>query len=153
MYFCLSGADRYYNIVTDMIGYRPVPYMKYCWKFFTPCIATVSKTQHHTLQLWMTMQEISNVHTTWLHWKNHWQLHLVMALCCCVGHAVLCFSEIHPSEVQQQLQLPCVGPRPRPAHGFLFSPHGASGDAVSSGCDSWNNEQGTCLNMWIYMCI
>ncbi|XP_075875916.1 sodium- and chloride-dependent GABA transporter 2-like [Nelusetta ayraudi] len=34
------GADRYYNIVTDMIGYRPVPYMKYCWKFFTPCIAT-----------------------------------------------------------------------------------------------------------------
>lgn len=29
MYFCLSGADRYYNIVTDMIGYRPVPYIKY----------------------------------------------------------------------------------------------------------------------------
>lgn len=26
-----------------MIGYRPVPYMKYCWRFITPCAATVSK--------------------------------------------------------------------------------------------------------------
>lgn len=147
MYICLSGADRYYNIVTDMIGNRPVPYMKYCWKFFTPCIATVSKIQHLTTQLWMIMQEIR-------HGRNLASLEEppATALCCCVGHAVLCICQIHPSEVQQQLQLPRVGPRPRPAHGSLFSPHGASGDAVSSGCDPWNNEQGTCFSIWIYMC-
>uniref|UniRef100_A0A3Q1GNI7 Solute carrier family 6 member 22, tandem duplicate 2 n=1 Tax=Acanthochromis polyacanthus TaxID=80966 RepID=A0A3Q1GNI7_9TELE len=29
-------ADRYYGKIKEMIGYRPSPYMKYCWKFFTP---------------------------------------------------------------------------------------------------------------------
>nr|XP_033506701.1 sodium- and chloride-dependent GABA transporter 2-like [Epinephelus lanceolatus] len=31
------GADRFYNKITDMIGYRPMPYMKYCWRYITPC--------------------------------------------------------------------------------------------------------------------
>ncbi|XP_037642349.1 sodium- and chloride-dependent GABA transporter 2-like isoform X1 [Sebastes umbrosus] len=34
------GADRYYNNITDMIGYRPMPYMKYCWKYITPSLFT-----------------------------------------------------------------------------------------------------------------
>ncbi|XP_036374086.1 sodium- and chloride-dependent GABA transporter 2-like [Megalops cyprinoides] len=36
------GADRYYDNIEDMIGYRPGPLMKYCWLFFTPatCIGT-----------------------------------------------------------------------------------------------------------------
>uniref|UniRef100_A0A8C5BF82 Transporter n=1 Tax=Gadus morhua TaxID=8049 RepID=A0A8C5BF82_GADMO len=36
------GADRFYDNIEDMIGYRPGPYIKYCWKFFTPatCIGT-----------------------------------------------------------------------------------------------------------------
>ncbi|XP_034470661.1 sodium- and chloride-dependent GABA transporter 2-like [Hippoglossus hippoglossus] len=33
------GADRYYNNIRDMIGYRPSLYMKYCWKFITPCLS------------------------------------------------------------------------------------------------------------------
>ncbi|XP_069367796.1 sodium- and chloride-dependent GABA transporter 2-like [Paralichthys olivaceus] len=32
------GADRYYNNIKDMIGYQPSLYMKYCWKFITPCL-------------------------------------------------------------------------------------------------------------------
>ena len=40
---CLQGADRYYNNITDMIGYRPSRYMEYCWKFLTPCLSAVSK--------------------------------------------------------------------------------------------------------------
>uniref|UniRef100_A0A672Z246 Transporter n=1 Tax=Sphaeramia orbicularis TaxID=375764 RepID=A0A672Z246_9TELE len=32
----IYGADHYYNNVADMIGYRPWPYMKYCWRFITP---------------------------------------------------------------------------------------------------------------------
>ncbi|XP_037323577.2 sodium- and chloride-dependent GABA transporter 2-like [Pungitius pungitius] len=31
------GADRFYGNVTDMIGYRPYPLMKYCWRYITPC--------------------------------------------------------------------------------------------------------------------
>ncbi|CAL9688475.1 unnamed protein product [Knipowitschia caucasica] len=33
------GADRYYNNVCQMIGYRPWPYMKYCWKYITPALS------------------------------------------------------------------------------------------------------------------
>uniref|UniRef100_H3CMZ4 Solute carrier family 6 member 13 n=1 Tax=Tetraodon nigroviridis TaxID=99883 RepID=H3CMZ4_TETNG len=36
------GAERFYDNIEDMIGYRPGPYIKYCWRFFTPatCIGT-----------------------------------------------------------------------------------------------------------------
>ncbi|KAG2465972.1 S6A13 protein, partial [Polypterus senegalus] len=36
------GADRFYDNMEDMIGYRPGPFIKYCWIFFTPvvCIGT-----------------------------------------------------------------------------------------------------------------
>ncbi|XP_072230715.1 sodium- and chloride-dependent GABA transporter 2-like [Leuresthes tenuis] len=32
------GADRFYDNITDMIGYRPLPFMKYCWCYVTPFI-------------------------------------------------------------------------------------------------------------------
>uniref|UniRef100_UPI003AAA4382 sodium- and chloride-dependent GABA transporter 2-like n=1 Tax=Centroberyx gerrardi TaxID=166262 RepID=UPI003AAA4382 len=34
------GADRLYDNIQDMIGYRPWPFMKYCWQYFTPAICT-----------------------------------------------------------------------------------------------------------------
>ncbi|XP_039545247.1 solute carrier family 6 member 22, tandem duplicate 1 isoform X1 [Pimephales promelas] len=36
------GADRLYENIADMIGYRPLTLMKYCWKYVTPvvCIGT-----------------------------------------------------------------------------------------------------------------
>uniref|UniRef100_A0A669EV82 Transporter n=1 Tax=Oreochromis niloticus TaxID=8128 RepID=A0A669EV82_ORENI len=30
------GADRFYDNIEDMIGYRPGPYIKCCWLFFSP---------------------------------------------------------------------------------------------------------------------
>ncbi|XP_066524970.1 LOW QUALITY PROTEIN: sodium- and chloride-dependent GABA transporter 2-like [Hoplias malabaricus] len=43
--FCIAwvyGADRFYDNIEDMIGYRPGPLVKYCWMFITPltCIGT-----------------------------------------------------------------------------------------------------------------
>ncbi|XP_041113066.1 sodium- and chloride-dependent GABA transporter 2-like [Polyodon spathula] len=32
------GADRFYDNIEDMIGYRPAPLIKYCWMFFTPAV-------------------------------------------------------------------------------------------------------------------
>nr|XP_006628640.2 PREDICTED: sodium- and chloride-dependent GABA transporter 2-like [Lepisosteus oculatus] len=34
------GADRFYDNIEDMIGYRPWPVMKYCWLYITPAICT-----------------------------------------------------------------------------------------------------------------
>ncbi|XP_053574795.1 sodium- and chloride-dependent betaine transporter [Bombina bombina] len=36
------GADRFYDVLEDMIGYRPWPVVKYCWLFATPgvCLGT-----------------------------------------------------------------------------------------------------------------
>ncbi|KAJ8395072.1 hypothetical protein AAFF_G00035280 [Aldrovandia affinis] len=32
------GADRFMDDIARMIGYRPFPWMKWCWSFITPCV-------------------------------------------------------------------------------------------------------------------
>ncbi|XP_036388648.1 sodium- and chloride-dependent GABA transporter 2-like [Megalops cyprinoides] len=36
----IYGADRLYDNIEDMIGYRPWPHMKYCWLYVTPAVCT-----------------------------------------------------------------------------------------------------------------
>ncbi|XP_069795583.1 sodium- and chloride-dependent creatine transporter 1-like isoform X6 [Narcine bancroftii] len=33
-----SGADRFTSDIAWMIGYRPLPWIKWCWLFITPCV-------------------------------------------------------------------------------------------------------------------
>lgn len=40
----LPGADRFYETIEDMIGYKPFPLIKYCLKFITPLVCMVSST-------------------------------------------------------------------------------------------------------------
>ena len=42
VFFHPTGADRFYDIIEDMIGYRPLPLIKYCLKYVTPVICFVS---------------------------------------------------------------------------------------------------------------
>ena len=37
----LSGADRFMDDVARMIGYQPLPYMKWCWSYITPVVCVV----------------------------------------------------------------------------------------------------------------
>lgn len=38
----VSGADRFMDDVARMIGYQPLPYMKWCWSYITPSVCVVS---------------------------------------------------------------------------------------------------------------
>lgn len=38
----LPGADRFMDDVARMIGYQPLPYMKWCWSYITPLVCVVS---------------------------------------------------------------------------------------------------------------
>lgn len=44
------GPDRFYDNIADMIGYRPHPFMKYCWTYITPLICFVSCTSTSTFR-------------------------------------------------------------------------------------------------------
>lgn len=35
------GAERFYDNIEDMIGYRPWSIIKYCWLFITPAVCMV----------------------------------------------------------------------------------------------------------------
>ncbi len=41
---CISGSDRFYLNIEDMIGYKPVFFIKWCWMILTPGICAVSLT-------------------------------------------------------------------------------------------------------------
>lgn len=43
-----AGADRFYDNIEDMIGYRPSPVIKYCWLYFTPATCFVGLTNIYT---------------------------------------------------------------------------------------------------------
>ena len=36
-----AGADRFMDDVALMIGYRPFPWIKWCWSFITPAVCMV----------------------------------------------------------------------------------------------------------------
>uniref|UniRef100_A0A3Q3VNP9 Transporter n=1 Tax=Mola mola TaxID=94237 RepID=A0A3Q3VNP9_MOLML len=50
------GADRFYDNIEDMIGYKPFPVLKYCWLFITPLLCGFTMlynlTQRHSLVIY-----------------------------------------------------------------------------------------------------
>lgn len=45
MFICTTGGDRFYMNIEDMIGYKPIFFIKWCWMILTPGICAVSLTQ------------------------------------------------------------------------------------------------------------
>lgn len=132
-----------------MIGYRPFPYMKYCWKFFTPCIATVSTTRFcGTATEYVHACKHKGVQRCLIHLvspsltANHKAYLCNGCVSSCSGHVVFCSGQIHPSEIQQHLPVPLVGPCIWAFSRFLFSPRSANLVPLQPGRHSWNNKTG-----------
>lgn len=59
----LLGADRLYDNIEDMIGFRPWPHMKFCWKYVTPVICIVSYTDIQLYSYTNISEGVVNVDT------------------------------------------------------------------------------------------
>lgn len=61
-----SGADRFYDNVEDMIGYRPWPLVKISWLFLTPglclvCLYPPIATSSSSLQKTWNLRALSSL--------------------------------------------------------------------------------------------
>uniref|UniRef100_UPI00358EB41C sodium- and chloride-dependent taurine transporter-like isoform X1 n=1 Tax=Myxine glutinosa TaxID=7769 RepID=UPI00358EB41C len=73
------GANRFYKAVENMLGYRPGPWMKWCWMYFTPTIITV--TFVYTLVKFQTLVYNKVYHyPAWAHGLG-WCMALASILC------------------------------------------------------------------------
>lgn len=55
-YITLSGADRFMDDVARMIGYQPLPYMKWCWSYITPFVCVVRATSFFLNKLYLQVE-------------------------------------------------------------------------------------------------
>ncbi|XP_063052746.1 sodium- and chloride-dependent GABA transporter 2 [Engraulis encrasicolus] len=79
------GADRFYDNIEDMIGYRPGPVIKYCWLFFTP--ATCFGTFAFSLIKYTPLKYNNEYVYPWWGYGLGWLLALSSMVCVPLGVA------------------------------------------------------------------
>lgn len=139
------GADRLYDNIQDMIGYRPVPVIKYCWKYVTPVICTgtfvFSLIKHSPLKYNNEMEY------PWWGYAIGWWFTLSSTLL--VPLWMLYAFLTTPGGVCQRLRILCT-PAPdlpgntTPKKGLYFPPNPESGLAAQrTETDVWTNIKGS----------
>lgn len=90
-----AGAERFSNNIAAMIGYKPMPLLKYLWMYGTPLVCSVSlkKKLLHRITLFFFLI-VKLAIALYFPFK---------------GHHDISDPEIHTSEVQQLLRLSMVG--------------------------------------------
>uniref|UniRef100_A0A672R0E4 Sodium- and chloride-dependent creatine transporter 1-like n=1 Tax=Sinocyclocheilus grahami TaxID=75366 RepID=A0A672R0E4_SINGR len=65
------GADRFMDDIARMIGYRPFPWMKWCWSIITPCVCMVSAGKYTCQYLChLTLVLCSKTRYNFCRWEN-----------------------------------------------------------------------------------
>ncbi|KAJ7997922.1 hypothetical protein DPEC_G00217200 [Dallia pectoralis] len=75
----IYGADRFYDNIEDMIGYRPGPVIKYCWMYLTP--ATCLGTFAFSLIKYTPLKYNNEYVYPWWGYALGWLLALSSVLC------------------------------------------------------------------------
>lgn len=81
-----AGAERFYDNIEDMIGYRPWPIIKYCWLFITPAVCMVRAPRLWELwggrwaelgasetEILTCIQRDVHMYTRGIMWPVHWE--------------------------------------------------------------------------------
>lgn len=92
LYVIPVGADRFMDDVARMIGYQPLPYMKWCWSYITPLVCVVSVVLYGFLQVLQL--------TTGKQLKH---------LCLYIGSVPLPRGELQAPDLQHSVHIPLVG--------------------------------------------
>uniref|UniRef100_A0AAR2LW54 Transporter n=1 Tax=Pygocentrus nattereri TaxID=42514 RepID=A0AAR2LW54_PYGNA len=104
----IYGADRFYDNIEDMIGYRPGPYIKYCWLFLTP--ATCFGTFAFSLIKYTPLKYNNEYVYPWWGYALGWLLALSSMVCIPLwiiykmGTAKGTLREVRPTEHNSNMQ-------------------------------------------------
>lgn len=94
MFASVQGAERFSDNIEDMIGYKPLSLIRYCWRFSTPLICSVRVHTPLKGALDLLFSPVISSH---------------FSLVPCTGHPRIPGPEIFSPEVQQLVRVPMVG--------------------------------------------
>merc|ERR1711879_445187 len=80
----LYGADKFFENIEEMIGFKPASFFKYCWKYLTPlCVLTIfiNSTFISHQGLSQQQQDPYGYQYTWLDDGLGWSLAMASMLC------------------------------------------------------------------------
>lgn len=119
-----AGSDRFYMNIEDMIGYKPVFFIKWCWMILTPGICAVSLTEQ-TKSIFHVTKHLTTVgQHLYFRWLITWMTSTALtrfSVCCRV------FSSSSWLNTNRSSTTTCT-----------LTPTGAMGSAGSWPCLQWS---------------
>ncbi|KAJ8257359.1 hypothetical protein GJAV_G00184760 [Gymnothorax javanicus] len=113
------GADRLYDNIEDMIGYRPAPLIKYCWPYVTPVVC--SATLIFSLVKYTPLKFNNIQEYPWWGYALGWFLTLSSTLM--VPLYVLYIVNATPGSFRQRLRWVCTPATIAPGSRAQMDPH------------------------------
>lgn len=131
---CIPGSDRFYLNIEDMIGYKPIFFIKWCWMILTPGICAVSRKQCKVLlSCYYKICFIIPIFYTYYSSNDISSCGVFSA-----GDLLVLPHQIQTAQVQQCVHLPWLGLRYWLVHGLVLNDLHPAGDDLEDLEDPWN---------------